>query len=431
MEKSKRNSKNNRKNTEAEVGESKTASKGKTGFKNKRVYMDGTISRILIAMTFLIAIGLVMIFSASKYDVAASNFRKQFAGIFIGLFAMAVAIIIPYRWWEKLAVIALIISGVLMVLLMIPSLSVTAGGATRWVRLPFLPVNIQVSDVVKVAIILCVALYIKRYWKKMGDWKKKQGWGYVLVLWIGVGVIAGVLFIISNNLSSLLIIMAIAFGTTFICSKNWQLHVIVLGGAIVFAIGYLFVVTRNTPDADTLRVIIENNEGSFRDNRIYGWLFTEKYADSAGYQVIQALYAVGSGGLLGKGLGNGTQKLSAIPEAQNDMIFAIVCEELGIVGAVLVLLLYGYLIYQLTIIVRECTNVMGSAMVIGVIVHITCQVLINVGVATNLIPNTGVGLPFISYGGTAVLMLMLEIGMCISVRVNQINRPNYRVKVNS
>jgi cell division protein FtsW len=431
MEKSKRNSKNNRKNTETEVGESKTASKDKTGFKNKRVYMDGTISRILIAMTFLIAIGLVMIFSASKYDVAASNFLKQVFGIVLGLFAMIVAIKIPYHWWEKLAVIALIISGVLMVLLMIPSLSVTAGGATRWVRLPFLPVNIQVSDVVKVAIILCVALYIKRYWKKMGDWKKKQGWGYVLVLWIGVGVIAGVLFIISNNLSSLLIIMAIAFGTTFICSKNWQLHVIVLGVAIVFAIGYLFVVTRNTPDADTLRVIIENNEGSFRDNRIYGWLFTEKYADSAGYQVIQALYAVGSGGLLGKGLGNGTQKLSAIPEAQNDMIFAIVCEELGIVGAVLVLLLYGYLIYQLTIIVRECTNVMGCAMVIGVIVHITCQVLINVGVATNLIPNTGVGLPFISYGGTAVLMLMVEIGMCISVRVNQINRPNYRAKVSS
>jgi cell division protein FtsW len=395
---------------------------------NKPKYTDGVISRIIIAMTFLIAIGLVMIFSASKYDVAMSNFTKQLMGIGIGLIAMFAMINIPYGWWNWLAYVALGVSVILMFLLLVPSLSVEANGATRWVRLPFLPFNIQVSDVFKFSIILFVAVYIKKFWKKMQGWKTPAGWGYVIALWMIVGVMSIILYKISNNLSSLLIMMAIAFGTTFMCSKNWQLHVIVIGIIAVAIPIYIHYISLDTPDADTLRIIINKNEGDFRENRIYGWLFTEKYQDSAGYQVIQALYAVGSGGLLGKGLGNGTQKLSAIPEAQNDMIFSIVCEELGIVGAVLILSLYGYLIYQLTVIVRESRDVLGCAIVIGVIVHITCQVLINIGVATNLIPNTGVGLPFISYGGTSVLTLMMEIGLCIGVRRQQVNRKYQKYK---
>ena len=161
---------------------------------------------------------------------------------------------------------------------------------------------------------------------------------------------------------------------------------------------------------------------NFRAKRILGWLYTEKYEKSAGYQVIQSLYAIGSGSFFGKGLGNGTQKLSAIPEAQNDMIFAIICEELGVAGAIMLFLLYGYLLYQMYVIVKESSNVFGSMMVIGVMVHLVCQIVINVSVATNVIPNTGVTLPFISSGGSALLMTMVECGMCIGIRRQQTRR---------
>jgi cell division protein FtsW len=404
------------------------------GVASNKKFTDGVISRIIIAMTFLIAIGIVMIFSASKYDVASENCKKQLMAILLGLLGMLFAVYAPYSCWKYLTWVVLAAAIGFMELLRFPKFSVTANGATRWVSLPFIPFNIQVSDVYKLAIILLVAVYINKFWKKMGDCKKLHGAKkftgtfYVILLWAIVGFLSYRLYKISNNLSSLIILVAIVFGVTFMCSKNWILHV----GAIVFvaiAVPILLQhIVSDLPNPEDLRNMMNKGQGDFRYNRIYGWLYTEKYQDSAGYQVIQALYAIGSGGFLGKGLGNGTQKLSAIPEAQNDMIFSIICEELGIVGAVMILGLYGYLIYQLTLIVRESTSVFGSAIVIGVIVHITCQVVINVGVATNMIPNTGVGLPFISYGGTSILVLMVEMGLCIGIRRQQVNRKYQKAK---
>ena len=154
---------------------------------------------------------------------------------------------------------------------------------------------------------------------------------------------------------------------------------------------------------------------SFRLRRILVWLHPEDYASGDGYQTIQALYAIGSGGFLGRGLGNSIQKLGSVPEAQNDMIFSIVCEELGLVGAVVLLAMFLFLIYHLVRIAVNSENLFGKVLVMGIAFHISLQVLINVGVVLTIIPNTGASLPFISYGGSAVLFTLAEMGIVLSV----------------
>lgn len=171
----------------------------------------------------------------------------------------------------------------------------------------------------------------------------------------------------------------------------------------------------------------EMDKYPYQIQRFFGWIDPERYAGSLGYQPLQSLYAIGSGGLLGKGLGNGTQKLSNIPEAQNDMIFAIICEELGLVGAIIMFLMFGYLLYQMFIVVRESKNLYGSVVVIGVMLHIIFQIIVNVCVAVNFFPNTGVSLPFISSGGSAILCTMIEIGLVLGIRRQQCNRKYSRI----
>lgn len=153
--------------------------------------------------------------------------------------------------------------------------------------------------------------------------------------------------------------------------------------------------------------------------RIYVWLDPEAYPMDGGFQVLQGLYAIGSGGLVGKGLGESIQKMGFVPEAQNDYIFAIICEELGLFGAVSVILIFLFLIYRFMLIASNAPDLFGSLLVVGVMGHIAIQVVLNIAVVTNSIPNTGITLPFISYGGTSILFLMIEMGMVLSVS-NQI-----------
>lgn len=153
--------------------------------------------------------------------------------------------------------------------------------------------------------------------------------------------------------------------------------------------------------------------------RIHVWLDPEAYPMDGGFQVLQGLYAIGSGGLVGKGLGESIQKMGFVPEAQNDMIFSIICEELGLFGAVSVILIFLFMIYRFMLIANNAPDLFGALLVVGVMGHIAIQVILNIAVVTNTIPNTGITLPFISYGGTSVLFLMIEMGMVLSVS-NQI-----------
>ncbi|MFQ7585294.1 MAG: FtsW/RodA/SpoVE family cell cycle protein, partial [[Clostridium] symbiosum] len=153
--------------------------------------------------------------------------------------------------------------------------------------------------------------------------------------------------------------------------------------------------------------------------RINVWKNPIMYSRSGGYQVLQGLYAIGSGGLFGKGLGESLQKLGFVPEAQKDMIFSIICEELGLFGAISLILIFMFMIYRFMVIAGNAPDLLGAMIVTGVMAHIAIQVILNIAVVTNSIPNTGVTLPFISYGGTSVLFLMLEMGLVLSVS-NQI-----------
>ena len=188
--------------------------------------------------------------------------------------------------------------------------------------------------------------------------------------------------------------MGIAISLVFVASPKYM-QFFVLGGAVIAA-GAVFV----------LGV-------SYRMERFLIWQHPEKY--EKGYQTLQALYAIGSGGLFGKGLGAGMQKLGFVPEAQNDMIFSIICEELGLFGAICVILLFAILIWRFMVIASNAQDLYGALLVTGVMAHISIQVILNIAVVSNSIPNTGISLPFISYGGTSVLFLMAEIGMALGV----------------
>ena len=387
----------------------------------KYEFTPGVEIKIITAVLFLMAFGLVMIFSASSYTASISKecnydsayyFKKQLF-IILGSVVVAAGInLIPYKLFKKLGPAAYVLSTVLILLLKTP-LGIESGGATRWLNLGVF--QLQVADAVKICMIIFMAYYISKYWKHIHEVK------YILLLWIFVAFQAGLILLISSNLSSCLILLLMVFVTTFIVCKKPALHIIVLVAGIAIVAVFIMWLKANMP----LESEIEDYPYQIR--RFFAWLDPESYASSYGYQPLQSLYAIGSGGLFGKGLGNGTQKLGNIPEAQNDMIFAIICEELGIVGAILLFLMYGYLLYQMFIVVRESRNLFASIVVIGVMLHIIFQVVVNVCVAVNFFPNTGVSLPFISSGGSAIFCTLIEIGLVVGIRRQQCNRKYSRI----
>ena len=191
--------------------------------------------------------------------------------------------------------------------------------------------------------------------------------------------------------------MGIAYIMILVTSKKsrWFVFIAVLGFAAMVAVLFL--------------------AGGFRLERIRVWLEPEKYAQDGGFQTLQALYALGSGGLFGKGLGQSVQKLGFVPEAQNDMVFSIICEELGIFGGIAIIILFGFMIWRLMSIANNAEDLFGTLIAVGVLAHIAIQVVLNIAVVTNTIPNTGITLPFISYGGTSTVFLMAEMGLALSV----------------
>jgi len=226
--------------------------------------------------------------------------------------------------------------------------------------------------------------------------------------WLVMGVplpVCALVLGVTKNLSSALIIFGIAFTMLFISTPGYRKYIlIVLAVLAIAAAVVLFVVNAGY-----------HSQLNYRFVRILAWLDPEAYVNDKGYQTLQALYAIGSGGIFGKGLGESMQKLGFIPEAQNDMIFSIICEELGLFGAIAVMLMFLILIWRMMVIANNAPDMYGALLVIGVMGHIAIQVILNIAVVTNTIPNTGITLPFISYGGTATIFLLMEIGIVFNV----------------
>lgn len=369
-------------------------------------YLLSYDTNLVVAVIFLIVFGLIMIYSASYYTASmrqAFNYdstfllKSQLKYSMIGLVLMLIVANINYHNWKYFAVIGLIGSIVMILLLLVPGLGVTVKGATRWIRIPGLG-QFQVAEPVKVAMIIFSAAFICKYASSLNNLRT-----FVLVM-IPTAVVSVMILEISNNMSTAAIVFGISFLMAFMVYPKYYPFLIMGAIGAVFVAGVIYY-TMNYADS----------ESAFRIGRIQAWLDPYSYESDDAYQALQSLYAIGSGGLFGKGLGNSIQKLGPIPEAYNDMIFAIVCEELGIFGAGLVILMFIYLLYQLYSVAQQADDLFGRLLAIGVFSHVALQVVLNLMVVTSLFPTTGVTLPFFSYGGTATVFLLIEIGMVLNV----------------
>lgn len=368
--------------------------------KQAEYFFDYTL---LFIVLFLLGFGLIMVYSTSSYEAsmtASLNYdeayylKHQAAAAALGLVAMMVVSRIPYHFWEPFALLGYLVSAVLIALVMTP-LGITANGATRWLNLG---VSVQPAEIAKLCMILFLASFICKMGKGIRSFK-----GFLLVLLIPVPICVMV-WQITDNLSSAIIIFGIAFLMLFVASPEYKRFLLMGAAGIAGAALLVFVILQ-----------MDSSSLDFRGNRILAWLNPEDYATGTGFQTLQSLYAIGSGGIFGKGLGQSIQKLGFLPEAQNDMIFSIICEELGLFGGIAIILLFILLCWRFMVIANNAPDLFGALLVVGVMGHIAIQVILNIAVVTNTIPNTGISLPFISYGGSSVMFLLIEIGLVLSV----------------
>ncbi|MBQ8822032.1 MAG: FtsW/RodA/SpoVE family cell cycle protein, partial [Lachnospiraceae bacterium] len=327
---------------------------------------------LLFIVLFLVGFGLMMIYSVSSYEAYANYGNeaffliKQLRSVIIGLIGMAVVTFVPYHWYEKLYGWGYLVSCVLLAL--VPFIGIESHGVKRWLPLPG-GFQFQPAEIAKIAVILFCATMIC----KMGKGARKLG-GNALLL-IASAVMALMVYFCTSNLSSAIIVLGIGVVMIFIENRNYSVFVIFAVLAVVAIVAFVMYM-KNVGMEDGL---------SWRFERIVAWLDPEAHSQGKGFQTVQALYAIGSGGIWGKGLGQSMQKLGFIPEAQNDMIFSVICEELGLFGGILIIVLFLILLWRMVIIAINAQDLFGSQLVIGVVAQIAIQVILNIAVVTNTI----------------------------------------------
>ena len=355
---------------------------------------------LLIVVLMLVALGLVMVLSASSPSALAESgnsytyFRTQCMAAVLGLVAMYVLSKFNYDIFKHLYKIIYLLSIAILFLVLLPVIGSGANGARRWINIG---IGIQPSEITKIGLIIWVAGYYS-------DPKNKiQGmWKSCLKPLVAVGIPILILLFVQNHLSAGIIIgfvtvvMIIMSG----CQIRYLTSLVGAGlGICIIAFPFL---------KDKLM-------SSFRSDRILAWL--DPWANTSGtsYQTVQGLYAIGSGGLFGVGLGESTQKYLYIPEAHNDFIFAILAEELGFIGCAIVLALFTVLIVRGVLIAIRAKDSFGSLIAIGITALIAIQVILNIAVVTNSMPNTGISLPFLSYGGSSLVILLASMGILMNI----------------
>lgn len=365
-------------------------------------YFDYSMLAVLV---FLVCFGLIMLYSSSsysalvKYNDSMYFLKRQVLFCGMGFFAMYWISQIDYHIYAKYAEKLYWFSIALLFLVRLTPLGKEVNGAKRWIRLP-MNQQLQPAEIVKLAVILLIPIILCQ----LGNRAHKKDGIVKVIIW-GFGAAAGVYFL-TSNLSSAIIVAGITVCLLFVVHPKTKPFMVLAGSGLTAAIIAVAVLNRMIQDA--------GSSGSFRLRRVLVWLQPEQYASGSGYQTLQGLYAIGSGGFFGKGLGNSAQKM-IIPEVQNDMILSVICEELGVCGVIIVLVLFGLLLYRLMFIAQNAPDMYGALIASGIFAHIAIQVILNIAVVTNTIPNTGVTLPFISYGGTSILFLMAEMGIALSI----------------
>jgi cell division protein FtsW len=355
---------------------------------------DRSVTLLLAATAGLVLIGLVMVLSASSvaayraYGSSFLFFLRQLAYAGIGLVVLVVVSRIRYRGWQRLCVPLLVLSGILLVLVLLPGFGTVAGGSARWLRLG--PVTVQPSELAKLAVVSFCATLLAARWRRLDDLRQ-----LAMPLLPVCGVICA-LILLQPDMGTTVIIVATVFVLLFVAGARIR-HLLVGGlGLGALGVGLMYL------------------EG-YRWARVLSFINPWSDPQGSGYQTIQSLIALTSGGPVGVGLGAGRQKWSYVPNAHTDFIFSIIGEELGLLGTLTVLVLFGILVYAGIRIALRAPETFGRLLAAGITGWLGIQALTNLGAVTGLLPITGVPLPFVSFGGSSLVVSLAAVGMLVAV----------------
>lgn len=356
---------------------------------------------LFVIIIILLSLGIVMVLSVSAPSAIAESGNsysyviQQLKAAILGIILMLIISKIDYRLYKKFYKAIYWISVLILLLVLIPGLGLSSNGATRWIDLKF--IQFQPSELTKIGLIVFYAGYLADHKSELKSFWK----GFVKPLIYILPPIA-ILYFVQNHLSASVVIGAVTC-VMMIMAGCRLLYFVIAGliGALVMTVGII--------------ALQATGKGGFRIKRIMSFMDPWADATEVGWQAVQGLYAIGSGGLFGVGLGESKQKYLYIPEPHNDFIFSILAEELGFVGCVIVILLFAIFIWRGILIAIKSPDMFGSLLATGITTLIGVQVIINIGVVTSSIPNTGMPLPFFSYGGTALLILLCSCGVLLNI----------------
>jgi len=362
---------------------------------------------LLITVIFIFAFGLLVIYSGSRYiaQIETGNanyyFTRQLKIGGAGLVAAIILSKLNYRYLRY----AFFWFGAYALALVLPAVTLAIGaashGKTRW--LSFLETSFQPAEITKIGLIVSVSVVLSEVKKAKRLDENVFFWGILLL-----GIAPGIL-IFTQNLSSGFIVVFIVAVLMFAATNRWKLFAVIASAGLA-----LFAAAKPVVRAIVEKTNYTSTPSQYWLRRILAWALPEQYTTES-YQTTQGLYAIGSGGMFGRGLGESIQKFGKIPEVQNDMIFSVVCEEFGFLGALTVVVIYILILVRIYVVAKNCRDLLGKLLCCGVMAHIGIQVVLNLAVVTGVFPNTGVTLPFISYGGSAIFCTMCEIGIVLSV----------------
>ncbi|MBE5819785.1 MAG: putative lipid II flippase FtsW [Clostridiales bacterium] len=373
--------------------------------RNKKVNQLNPFDFILfITVIVLISLGIIMVLSASSPTSLATTgssytyVYKQLISAIIGIVLMLIISRIDYRHYGKFYKIIYMISIGILLLVIIPGVGRTVNGARRWINIPLFS-SVQPSEITKLGLIICIAMYLTQNKNNL-----KHIWiGFFKPIIIYIGIPVMILLVVQSHFSASMVICAV-LAIMMIVAGSRLIHFFTCGS--IGAGGLLGVMYIAAKFFD---------KGSFRLTRITAFLDPWADKQGSGWQIIQSLYAIGSGGLFGVGLGKSKQKYLYISEPHNDFIFAVLAEELGFVGCALVISLFAIFIWRGVVIAMKAPDMFGSLLAIGITALIGLQAIINIAVVTSSMPVTGIALPFFSYGGTSLIILLCAVGILLNI----------------
>lgn len=379
--------------------------------KNKQVTPDFILLGIII---LIVAFGIIMVYSASFYYCTNKGWSPIFFAkkqLMLGLVGIVAMLFITYKFDYHICTNRTLVRAFyyisLVLAISVKFIGIEANGAKRWIQIG--PIQIQPSEFVKLAVVLMVTSYIIRNRSHMNKL------GTRIKAWLIVVIPTLVVTVLGSNLSSGIVIFGI--GTVIIFSaspKIWYYFLAIIAGVLLI-VGVRQLAIHTPKGQDPNIPVVNKILKGYRLDRVRAWIDPFSDPQDDGYQAIQALYAVGSGGVFGKGLAQGVQKMGFLPEPYNDIIFAVICEELGLVGALLLMLAYGVIVMRGMAIAMRAPDYTGAFIAVGISSMVGIQAIINVAVNTNTIPTTGMQLPLVSYGGTALVVLLATLGILMNI----------------